>query len=134
MTTRPPTTDDFAALLSFLPTLSADDFAPIDHWSHGTSADGVTPTLSWPQYNRLVEAFIEVASRECWRDRHYDPDVAGRLLDSPDAVATADLAQVKAMLTYCVRGERFCEGHWGALISEGKVQRLLRRVAALSSA
>jgi hypothetical protein len=35
------------------------------------------------------------------------------------------------MLTYCVRGERFSDGHWGAMIEAGYVRRLLERLAEL---
>jgi len=52
-------------------------------------------------------------------DYGYDPHAAGRLLMNEDAVRTADLPQIKAMLTYCVRGERFGEGHWAAMVEGG---------------
>ena len=35
------------------------------------------------------------------------------------------------MLTYFVRGERFCDGHWGRLIEGGHVRRILERLAEL---
>jgi hypothetical protein len=37
------------------------------------------------------------------------------------------------MLTYVVRGERFCDGHWGAMVEGGQVRRLLQRLAELGS-
>jgi hypothetical protein len=38
------------------------------------------------------------------------------------------------MLTYCVRGERFCDGHWENLLRSGRVVALLRRLAELREA
>jgi hypothetical protein len=38
------------------------------------------------------------------------------------------------MLTYCVRGERFSEGHWGAMIEQGHVRRLLERLVEIRAA
>jgi hypothetical protein len=36
------------------------------------------------------------------------------------------------MLTYCVRGERFCDGHLGGMIEKGHVQRILQRLREIS--
>ena len=44
---------------------------------------------------------------------------AGQLLLSEDGVRNATLDQIKTMLTFCVRGERFSDGHWGAMIEPG---------------
>ena len=41
---------------------------------------------------------------------------------------TASLAQIKTMLTFCVRGERFSDGHWGAMIAKVHIRRLLERL------
>ena len=55
------------------------------------------------------------------------------MLESDDIIKTASLAQIKAMLTYCVRGERFCDGQWGAMIERGYVRLLLLRLAEIGS-
>ena len=36
-------------------------------------------------------------------------------------------------LAYCVRGEHFCDGHWGAMIEGGQIRRLLLRLAEIGS-
>jgi hypothetical protein len=38
------------------------------------------------------------------------------------------------MLTFCVRGERFGDGHWGHVLEKGAVTALLRRPAVLRAA
>ena len=35
------------------------------------------------------------------------------------------------MLTFCVRGERFCDGHWGAMVREGRIGAILHRLQQL---
>ena len=37
------------------------------------------------------------------------------------------------MLTYYVRGERFCDGHLDAMITEGHIRRLLERLDVIGS-
>lgn len=49
-----------------------------------------------------------------------------------DAVARADLARIRAMITCCVRGERFCDGYWGAMIEGGHIRRVLERISQLA--
>ena len=53
------------------------------------------------------------------------------MLNDEDAVKSADLDQIKTMLTFCVRGERFFTGHWSAVIKNGYVRRLLERLGEL---
>ena len=50
-----------------------------------------------------------------------------------NAIKTASLSQIKTMLTFCVRGERFSDGHWAQMIEEGHIQRLLERLNAIKS-
>jgi hypothetical protein len=126
-----PTDQDIAELLSFLPKLTVDGFRPIRRWTGGRRIDEKTFVMSWPEYDEVVEEFVKVASRDCWCDYDYVPADAGRMLYDPETVGTATLAQLKTMLTYCIRGERFCDGHWGEMIEEGHVERLLRRVAEI---
>jgi Family of unknown function (DUF6508) len=134
MNTRTPTSQELEELVSFLPRLYAEGFTPIKRWGGGTiDQDGVL-TMPWPEYDKVVEDFFRVASSACWSDYDYRPEEAGRMLQNDDVIRTADLDQIKTMLTYCVRGERFCDGHWGAMIEGGYVRRLLQRLAELRSA
>ena len=78
-----------------------------------------------------MKKFFRAAGATCWSDPDYSPAVAGELLRNETAVSNADLDTLKPLLTFCVRGERFCDGHWGAMIEEGHVRRLLERLAQL---
>lgn len=133
MKTPLPTPQEIEELVSFLPRLYAPGFTPIKQWHGGVPRqDGVIP-MPYPDYDPLVEAFFRAAASECWLDYDYRPEDAYRMLADEDFVKSADLNQIKTMLTYCVRGERFSDGHWGEMIEGGQVRRLLQRLAELGS-
>ena len=44
----------------------------------------------------------------------------------------ADLDSSPDSSNNCPQGERFCDGHWGGLIEDGHLQRLLARLAELA--
>lgn len=119
--------------MAFLPQLYADGLAPIKEWGGGTKDPDGAYVMPWPRYQEVVEEFFRVGSGECWTDYDYNPHEAGRMLMDDEAVRTADLEQIRSMLTYCVRGERFCDGHWAAMINGGRVGLLLERLAELGS-
>jgi hypothetical protein len=122
-----PTPDEIDELLAFLPQLTAEGFSPIQEWRGGEKLPDGAITMPWPEYTRVVSEFFEAAGQDCWMDFNYDPIEAGRMLEDRELVRRASLGQIKTMLTYCVRGERFGEGHWGAMIEQGHVRRLLER-------
>lgn len=133
MMTREPTSQDIEELVAFLPRLYAEDFTPINGWGGGTQGQDEGFTLPWPEYDEVVVEFYRLASSECWADYGYQPEEAGRMLEDNELIKTADLAQIKTMLTYCVRGERFSTGCWAAMIKGGQVRRLLQRLADLET-
>lgn len=130
MNSRPPTLQEIDDLLTYLPLFSADGFEPVERWA-GAETSGGTTTMPWPQYNPAVEAFMRAAGQEVWSDDDYDPRQAGRLLQDAGLFGHASLAEIRTMLTYCVRGERFSEGHWAAMIEKGYLRRLLERLRQL---
>ena len=122
-----PTREEIEALTAYLAKLYADGFSPVQEWRGGEQENG-TIQLPYPLYEPLVEEFIRQASTECWRDYGYEPGKAGEMLRDENFIKTASLEQIKTMLTYCVRGERFGDGHWGAMIEQGYIRRLLERL------
>ncbi|MCZ7570811.1 MAG: DUF6508 domain-containing protein [Ardenticatenaceae bacterium] len=133
MKTRLPTLQEIEELVAFLPRLYQEGFTPIKRWGGGAQGKDGVFTMPWPEYNTVVEDFFLVAASEWWCDYDYQPEEAGRMLENQDVVKTASLSQIKTMLTYCVRGERFCDGHWAAMIEGGYIRRLLERLAELGS-
>ena len=131
--TRLPAPEEIAELVAFLPRLYAQGFTPVTGAGGGTVDEDGTLTLPWPEYDELVRDFFHAAGSEWWSDYDYVPEEAGRMLENHEGVKDATLSQIKAMLTYCVRGERFCDGHWAAMIERGHIRRLLERLAVLAA-
>ncbi|OGL43716.1 MAG: hypothetical protein A2161_13445 [Candidatus Schekmanbacteria bacterium RBG_13_48_7] len=49
------------------------------------------------------------------------------MLENIKSIDTATIDTIKLILTYCVRGERFCDGHWGAVLESGIIVAVLKR-------
>lgn len=121
-----PAWEDIEELIAYLPRLYAEGFQPILRWDGGEKTKEGFLTMPWPVYHPLVEQFFTL--KPCWLDYDYRPEEAGRMLQDEERVKTSTLEEIKSMLTFCVRGERFSTGHWGAMISGGNVRRLLERL------
>ena len=63
-----------------------------------------------------------------WIDYEYNPEQAYQMLKDENAVKNASLSEIKSMLTFCVRGERFSDGHWADMIEKGYIRRILERL------
>lgn len=127
----PITGERIGELLRFLPLFAGPSTGSAAAWGGGErDQDGVL-TMPFPIYRPAVTEFFELAGQPCWSDYDYEPSAAGELVRSDEAIATASLAQIKTMLTFCVRGERFCDGHWQAMIEEGRIAAILGRLRQL---
>lgn len=130
-TTRPPTAQEIAELVAFLPRLDSEGTPPIIRWHGGPGAATGASAWPWPEYQPVVVAFFGAVSKDCWLDYAYDWNRAAALLADSEAVRNASMDEIKTMLTYCLRGERFSDGHWGILIENGAIRRLLQRLQVL---
>ena len=130
MKTAPPTAREIERLVAFLPRLSAEGLLRSEVGWRGEESEGAY-VMPWPVYDEVVKEFFEAAGQECWMDFDYVPDQAGRCLRTRSGVRERALDEIRTMLTYCVRGERFGDGHWAAMIEGGHVRRLLERLAEL---
>jgi hypothetical protein len=55
------------------------------------------------------------------------------MLKDDNVIKTASVLQIKTMLTFRVRGERFSDGHWAQMIEEGYIRQLLERLNEIKS-
>ena len=131
--TQLPTLQEIENLTAFLPRLYSEGFSPFVSWSGGEKQSDGSFTLPYPNYNPVVEEFFHLVSSEGWLDYEYNPEQAYQMLRDENLIKTASLSQIKTMLTFCVRGERFSDGHWGAMIEEGYIRRLLERLNEIKS-
>ena len=125
--TRTPSLQEIEELTAFLPRLYAEGFSPVDSWSGGEKLKDGSFSMPYPNYNPLTEEFFRVVSGS-WLDHEYNPDQAYEMLRDENLVKTASLSQIKTMLTFCVRGERFSDGHWEEMIEKGYIRQLLERL------
>lgn len=134
MAEAPITRQRIDELLRFLPALGnpGPDTEPEWQGLNQKPEDGIF-TTPYPVYPQAVEEFFALAGQDCWCDFRYIQNQAGDLLRDDAAIASASLTQIKTMLTLCVRGERFCDGHWGEMVSEGRIGAILRRLSQLRS-
>ncbi|MBS1984820.1 MAG: hypothetical protein JST16_11680 [Bdellovibrionales bacterium] len=115
-------------ILSFLPRLYSEGVTLIYSWHVRGNEGTEIGTFSWPEYNPLVVEFFQVAAKECWRDCEYATGKDDISVENVNALTSATMDQVKNILTFFVRGERFCDGHWASVIESGYVRRVLERI------
>ena len=131
MTRTPqPTAREIQELLAFLPRLYAEGLTPIER-VHSKDADAEVVAFPWAEYDDVVREFMDLIRRDCWHDYGYVPADVEKLIESEEAIEAASLPQIRAMLTYVLRGERFSDGWWGHMIEGGYVRRILERLAEL---
>ena len=124
---RLPGLQDIETLTAYLPRLYAEVFSPVIKWNGGKREDG-NFTMPYPDYDPLVEEFYRAVSGGGWLDTGYNPDQAYQMIKDENRIKTASLPEIKSMLTYCVRGERFSDGHWAEMIEKGHIRRILERL------
>jgi hypothetical protein len=120
----PPAPERLDELLRFLPLFDQPGRVFVD-----TSAAAATSSL--PVYAPDVLEFFRLAGRGCWDDPDYVPSTAARMLLDDTLVQSATIDEIRTMLTFCVRGERFCDGHWEGVLRSGRIVALLKRLQTL---
>lgn len=141
MKSRTPTALEIEELVSFLPRFCGERTTPIVKWRGGV-AEGPVETspehgnvyvMPWPEYAEDVTEFLAVAEKECWMDYDYQKnlDLMGDL--DPGTIGQANIKEIKSILTWCIRGERFVSGHLAGVIESGLICSVLRRLAELGS-
>ena len=130
---RLPTLQEIEDLTAFLLRLYAEGFSPVVSWGGGKKQKDGSISVPYPNYHSLVEEFFQLVASGGWLDYEYDPEQAYQMLKDENLIKTASLSQIKTMLTFCVRGERFSDGHWGQMIEKGYIRRLLERLNEIKS-
>ncbi len=100
-------------------------------WNGGKDENG-TIYMPYPQYYKDVLLFFQQASSEYWSDHNYLTTKTCRMIKSDSSIKNANLKQLKSMITFCTRGERFCDGHWGSMLEQGRVVLILERLKSIS--
>ena len=78
-------------------------------------------------YHPSVIKFFEIASQEHWKDYKYIDNFSEEMIE-PGKIEEASIDQLKTILTWCDRGERFVEGQWEDVIKNEIIKRVLLRL------
>ena len=131
MKTHPITREKIDKLLRFLPLFQEAGVKFVVKWAGGEKTEDGVMTMHYPVYTEEVREFFKLAGQPCWSDHKYVPKEARKMIDDEAFIQRATLEEIKTMLTFCVRGERFSGGHWAAMLESGKVTAVLQRLTAL---
>lgn len=126
-----PTGADIDRLTSFLPVLYPGGVSIVERWYGAREPEDEFRDLPQPGLGDVVCQFFRVAHAKCWRDYGYSAEEAWAKLEQPGFIETADLRQIRAILTCCERGERVCSGFWDDVIEDGHIRRILERLLQL---
>jgi hypothetical protein len=131
MESEPITREKIDELLRFLPLFTVPGRHFIIKWDGLEKMPDGAITMPFPLYAEDVEEFFRLASQPCWNDYDYTKSNASEMLNYEEFIKNASIENVKTMLTYCVRSERFCDGFWNSVLSSGRVVVLLKRLEVL---
>jgi hypothetical protein len=121
-------------LLGFLPLFEVPGRCFVKAWAGAEETPDGAITVPFPEYCDDVLEFFWRAGQPCWSDFDYDPRNAHAMLSDDAFIAACTLEEIKTMLTYCVRGERFVDGHWERMLMNGRIVAILRRLVDLRDA
>ncbi len=114
------TAEKIDQLLQFLPDFEEPNRQFVEKWEG-----------HYPIYAADVTQFVRLVGDPWWMDTGYQPQESGQMLADDALIQSAGLDQIKTMLTFFVRGERFSDGHWGWLLENGRIQSLLHRLQTI---
>ena len=122
-----PTAKQIDAILPFLSRFEADGFT-VGSWR--------TPSGQMPSFdfNETVLEFQQALNDNGWIKSFNWPEwqeTAREYVESPERIASADAKTIQKLLTTHARKERFCEGHLAAMLENGHIVALLRRLRDL---
>lgn len=87
----------------------------------------------YPKYDEKMDEFIKEVYKTDLLKSDYLPYLDEKLSDRDytAAIPTADFELLRAILTFYVRQERFCDGAWANSAKEGMFLRILNRLKEL---
>ena len=125
MTNSLPTQKDIKELTDFIPLLYDENIN-----LYKTNPEGDIFGGGYYSYHSSVNTFFELASKTCWADYQYLENFSEEMIN-PGKIEKASLDRLKTILTWCVRIERFNEGHCIAVIEDKVIKRILERLQLL---
>lgn len=120
------------ALLPYLQSLEA---ATPGDWKGGERDPGTGATqMPWFDYGDEMMAFVQDCYDHQWVSPGFDwPNWNDRQKyeENQELVASADTETITRLLTAHIRGDRFVEGHLAAMVANGHLLAIVRRLAVI---
>lgn len=123
-----PTIRDIDELLALGTLLVGNDAKPLYAQCPRDATEVGVIYLTEPSYSHEIEHFFRAAAKSPWVDTNYLAKEIHNRLRERKFVANATLDDIRSILTHCVRGERFCSGHWASVVETGVLQAVLIRL------
>lgn len=105
-------------------------------WQQPSKTDDGIIQMGYPIYDEKFKIFIkDVYDSNLLIDSYFDY-LEQHQIDTSKLtgyISNADFQLLRAILTYTVRGERFCDGYWGQAIKDKVFLNILYRIRILSS-
>ena len=99
------------------------------------TAEGTVHHLDPYDYSKGVSEFIKTLNKNnfvqfynwtAWQDQ------AKKYVDNPDLIEEVDLDIIHKLFTTHVRADRFSSGHFGKMIDDGQILKLLKQLQKIS--
>ena len=117
-----PTKNDIKELTDFLPLIYNDEIK-----LYKTDQNGDMLTGGYYIYHPSVYTFFELVSQQHWQDYNYVDNFSNQMI-KPGIIEKASMNEIKTILTWCVRKERFHKGQWISVIEDELIKRVLKRL------
>ena len=121
-----PTKKDIKELTDFIPLIYDENIT-----LYKTNPDGDMLSGGYYIYHPYVNTFFELASQPCWQDYDYVDNFSEEMIEY-NKIEQASMDEIKTILTWCVRIERFNEGHWISVIENKVAKRVLERLLSIN--
>lgn len=124
MTSSCPTIQDIESLLTFKTYLDVD----YDNLSGCIQED-----LMYVDYTGWISELMDELIRKPWVDVEYSAERSKQLLEDESLLASASLSDIKMVLTFLVRRDRFSAGSFGMAIESGDMRKIFNRLEVISN-
>jgi len=127
-----PTANNIDDVTAFLEVFNAPGFELVVEecrMEESVDADGIPYTeIGSTVYSKEVITFFDLAQKPCWIDTEYLEKKAHTMVEQKGSIRTASLDEIRTLLTYCSRGERFCDGFWVDIFERRVIHAILERL------
>lgn len=133
MTTRKsmPSPKDIARLICIHSTMQAQGIFQNVRPKASAQTNHVID-LAGPDYSEAFNRFRMEICTPFWTDKSYSRHACAKRLRSQKMVEKCTLADLRKLLTYCWRSDRFCTGFLEAKVTDGSICRLVARLSKIS--